>query len=176
MRRCGLALVAVLLAAPAVAAEPGTAPVPKALDALRGCWRGKGEVQGKPVRLQLNVLPILADAMLRAEADSVALADPSDHYAALLLFGGSDAADGVVGYWADSFGGAFAAPGKGQVQPGGFDIVYSYPDSSFVNRWRVEGTRLRWRIAARNAAGTETPFASYDLMRMPCQGPPASSR
>jgi hypothetical protein len=67
----------------------------------------------------------------------------------------------------DSFGGDFTATGKGEVQPGGFDIAYAYPDALFVNRWRRDGERLIWSIVARSGE-KENAFARYALTRSAC--------
>ena len=170
-----------LLAMPGAAgsAEPGAAPVPAAVIALSGCWTGKGAVMGKPVAIALSAYPIVQDAMLAVEAASSALADPSDDYAAHLIFGGDTrgptpsaakpTGDRIVGYWADSFGGAFAATGRGESRAGGFDITYRYANGSFVNRWRGAGDRLTWQIVSVDRKGRETPFAHYALTKTACR-------
>lgn len=170
-----LCIVAVLLAAPSAGwgMEPGGTPVPASVRALNGCWQGEGSVMGKAVAIAVNAYPIVQDAMLAVEAASSALADPEDQYAAHLVFGGgkpTGAVPGsVVGYWADSFGGAFAAEGRGDVRPGGFDITYQYPDRAYVNRWRMSGDTLTWEIVARDRKAVEKPFASYALHKTACR-------
>ena len=68
----------------------------------------------------------------------------------------------------EGFGGTFATTGTGSVQPGGFDISYQYPDSLFINRWRMDQVGLRWEITARDAKGKEAPFAAYIMTRAAC--------
>ncbi|WP_380779759.1 hypothetical protein [Sphingomonas sp. R86520] len=155
-------------------AEPSASPVPASVDALNGCWEGQGDVMGKPVAIAVSAYPIVQNAMVAVEAASSALADPSDQYAAHLILGGAGKQAGatphaIVGYWADSFGGAFAASGKGESRPDGFDITYQYPDDAFVNRWRLSGNHLSWKIVARDGKGIEKPFANYTLHRSSCR-------
>lgn len=168
------ALAALLLSPSAEAAEPGTPPVPAAVRALAGCWEGRGEVMGKAVSIAADAHPVAEGAMFVVEVSSTALADANDRYGAHLIFGGTGqpAASGgeaIAGYWADSFGGAFAATGTGETRADGFDVTYAYPDAAFVNRWRRQGDALAWRIVARDAAGAEKPFARYDLSRRQCR-------
>jgi catechol 2,3-dioxygenase-like lactoylglutathione lyase family enzyme len=168
--------VMIMLSPVARAAEPGTAPVPAAVVALNGCWDGRGEVMGKAVTMAIAAKPIVQDALLAVDAESRAVADDKDRYSAHLIFGGANKAPGatadpIVGFWADSFGGAFTTLGRGESRSGGFDIAYQYPDNAFVNRWRVDGNRLTWQIVARNGKGVEKPFASYALRKAAC--PPA---
>ncbi len=165
----GVAVLA-LCASGALAAEPGVPPVPAAVALLQGCWAGEGQVMGKPVDIAVQAGPVALDAMFLVEARSYAKAEAEDKYAAHLLFGGAaqGAPDPIVGYWADSFGGAYTATGAGRPQAGGFDMSYRYPDAEFVNRWRVTGDRLSWTIAARDQAGKEQAFAAYTLARAAC--------
>ncbi|TZG26339.1 hypothetical protein [Sphingomonas montanisoli] len=157
----------------APAAEPGAAPIPAPVAALAGCWGGRGEVMGKSVSITVHAAPIVLDAMMAVDADSVATADPNDRYAAHLIFGGAGdpqkaPASVIMGYWTDSFGGTFAAAGNGEVRADGFDMTYAYPDDAFVNRWRMKGDALSWQIVARDANGVEKPFASYALQKAAC--------
>ncbi len=157
-----------LLPMAAQAAEPGTIAVPTAVLALNGCWEGEGSVMGKPVSVSIRSQPITLDAMLALDVESSALADPKDRYAAHLIFGGTGKSHPIIGFWADSFGGAFTALGEGESQPDGFDIDYAYPDATFVNRWRIKGAQLTWSIIARDEANAEKPFASYSLRKVAC--------
>lgn len=159
------------------AQEPGATPIPAAVAALAGCWDGRGEVMGKSVRIAISARSIVQNAMLALDADSSAVADPKDRYAAHLIFGGTDVSEAapgsnIVGFWADSFGGAFTATGRGESRSDGFDMTYRYPHAAFVNRWRPTNNRLSWQIVARNAEGIEKPFASYLLRKVPCRGTP----
>lgn len=156
--------------------DPPPAPVPAEVKALEGCWRGEGEVMGKPVEMTLSAKPAALGTVLTVDADSHAKADPKDRYAAHLVLAGrgppsqAGPATGVSGFWSDSFGGDFTATGKGEVQPGGFDIAYAYPDALFVNRWRRDGRDLTWTIVARSD-GKENAFARYTLKRAACSAP-----
>lgn len=111
--------------------------------------------------------------MLALDVESSALADAKDRYSAHLIFGGASkqggmATDHVVGFWTDSFGGGFAASGRGESVSGGFDITYQYPDDAFVNRWRQTGDQLLWVIVMQDGKGVEAPFASYTLRKSAC--------
>jgi hypothetical protein len=126
----------------------------------------------KPVTIRLAARPIAEDALLALDAHSQANADPSDRYAAHLVFGGSgkaaDEAGAIVAFWSDSFGGAYTAMGEGRATEGGFVVTYRYPDNAFVNRWQVAGDRIGWQIVAVDAKGTERPFANYSLRKAAC--------
>lgn len=166
-----LALTGLSLVVPVASAlEPGVPPVPAAVSALAGCWKGEGVVMDKKVSITLTARAVALDAMFTIDSDSAAIGDPSDRYAAHLLFGAGSAKDSaaVSGFWSDSFGGTFTATGTGSVQPGGFDISYQYPDSLFINRWRLDQAGLRWDISARDANGKEAPFAAYTMTRAAC--------
>lgn len=166
---------ALLLAgsAAAGAVEPGTDPVPSAVTRLKGCWSGQGKVLGKPVAIVMRGDPVAQDALFAVDVDSSAIADPADRYAAHLIFGGErrlegGPADPMVGFWADSFGGAYVAMGHGAARPEGFEITYTYPDNAFINHWEIGTERLTWEIVARDKAGAEQPFASYALRKVTC--------
>ncbi|QDK33710.1 hypothetical protein DM450_13185 [Sphingomonas sp. IC081] len=161
------ACAGVCVTSAAQAAEPGAAPLPAGVSALAGCWTGKGEVMGKAVSIALTARPVALGALFTVDADSTALADPADRYAAHLTFGGAKA-DTITGYWADSFGGDYTATGHGSPRPGGFDMTYDYGADAFVNRWRIEGERLHWQIVAQSKDGAEKPFANYALQRTAC--------
>lgn len=158
----------------ALAQEPGTAPVPPEVTALAGCWEGAGSVLEKPVSITLAAKSITARALFLIEVENVALADPSDRYAAHLIFGGKTPVGGseetIMGVYADTFGGDGMAVGLGSVRINGFEVAYAYPNASFINRWTVEPSALSWSITATDEAGSEKPFASYELTRAECVG------
>lgn len=165
-----VAMALAVLPAPVAAAEP---PAGAAL--ISGCWRGDGTVEGKPVTMAVVARPAALGALLVVEAESEAVADSSDRYAAhLVLAGDGKPGGGVTGFWADSFGGGYTAEGRGKAGPDGFDITYNYPDGAFINEWRVLANRLQWRIIARGSKGSVSVFASYVLTKTAC--PPASAR
>lgn len=159
---------------PALAQEPGAAPVPQEVKTLAGCWQGSGSVMGKSVSISLTAKLITGGALFLVEVESHALADPDDRYAAHLIFGGKTAraesteATNISGFFADSFGGDFTAVGAGSNYPGGFEVAYAYPDASFVNRWTVALTALSWTVTAKDSAGSEESFAAYELARTEC--------
>jgi hypothetical protein len=174
-----LAAALVAVSSATTAAEPGVVPVPSAVRALEGCWYGSGHVMGKPVSIVLSAKPIVQEALFVIDAASVAKDDASDRYSAHLILGGANQpsearAEPISGFWADSFGGTFTATGQGSSRPDGFDMIYAYPDSAFLNRWRVQGDNLVWDIVARDADGEETPFALYSLTKAACPTAPAS--
>jgi hypothetical protein len=169
-----IAMVMLAASSTGNALESGVMPVPTSVNALGGCWEGQGTVMDKAVAIAVNAYPIVQDAMLAVEAASIALADPQDQYAAHLVFGGSGkpskaGAGPIVGYWADSFGGASAVAGRGESKADGFDITYQYPDKAYVNRWRMLGDRLNWQIVTRDRKAVEKPFASYTLSKTACR-------
>lgn len=169
-------LAMTLLSATAAAAEPGAVPMPQTLAALKGCWKARGDVMEKPVSVTINARPILHDAMFALDAESSAVADHRDRYAAHLIFGGAEtqaeaSIDAITCFWADSFGGTASAVGSGESVVGGFDIKYQDENSTFINRWRTATRGLTWQITARDAKGKENPFASYTLSKVPCPTP-----
>jgi hypothetical protein len=158
------------------AAEPAVG-VPDAVIALKGCWRGVGEAVGKQVIVALNAKPTLQDAMFVVDVESSAVADPKDRYSAHLIFGAARLSadqhgDDIMGFWADSFGGAYTALGSGSSRPDGFDITYRYLDDAYLNRWTLSGDRLAWSIVAHHRNGVEKPFAGYTLTRVACAPAP----
>lgn len=163
-----------LTAGPALAQDAPSAPLPVQVKALEGCWRGTGEVMGKPVTLDLSAKPAALGALFVIESSSQAKADPKDRYAAHLVIG-AKAPKGALpamltGYWADSFGGDYTATGAGAVREDGFELSYSYPPSSFLNRWTLKGDTLAWTITARDGDKTQA-FASYQATRTACPVP-----
>ncbi|MBP8235113.1 MAG: hypothetical protein KAY22_22710 [Rhizorhabdus sp.] len=169
-----LAPAALAVASPVHAADEPL--LPASLRAIEGCWTGEGRVMGKPVTMAIRASLAALDALMIVDAESRAVDDPTDRYAAHLTLGAStpdgEKADPVLtGYWADSFGGGYAATGKGAVSGEGFDIGYAYPDATFINRWRPQGQALRWDIVARAADGTEKPFAGYVVRKVICPAP-----
>lgn len=172
-----LVAAAMVVASVATAAEPGVVAVPFAVRAVEGCWYGSGHVMGKSVTIMLSAKPIVQDALFVIDAVSVAKDDASDRYSAHLIFGGANQPSGtraepISGFWADSFGGSFTATGQGSSRRDGFDMTYAYPDSAFLNHWRIQGDNLAWEIVARDADGHETSFALYSLAKAAC--PPAA--
>jgi len=160
-----------LVSGSALAQDAPPVSVPAQVKALEGCWRGDGEVMGKPVTLTLSAKPIALGAMFVIETESRAKADPADRYAAHLVIGAL-APKGTIpatltGYWADSFGGDYAATGAGAVREDGFELSYSYPPSSFLNRWTLAGDKLDWRITARQGDKAQD-FAHYAATRVAC--------
>lgn len=150
--------------------------LPAALRSIHGCWAGEGRVMGKPVTMAIRAMPAALNALMIVEAESQAIEDPADLYAAHLTLGASTSGDGkaapqLAGYWADSFGAGYAAAGRGVVRDEGFDIDYAYPDAIFVSRWRPQGQTLRWEIIARSADGKEKPFADYVVRKIACTKP-----
>lgn len=163
-----------LAAGPALTQDAPPVSLPAQVTALEGCWRGTGEVMGKPVTLSLSAKPIALGAMFLIETESQAKADPADRYAAHLVIG-ARAPKGafpatLTSFWADSFGGDYTATGAGAVRENGFEIAYPYPPSSFLNRWTLTGDRLEWRITAREG-DKDQAFAHYEATRIPCPSP-----
>jgi hypothetical protein len=168
-----LAGLLALTAGPALARDAPPLLIPAQVQALEGCWRGDGEVMGKPVTLTLSAKPVALGALFVIETESQAKADPTDRYAAHLVIG-ARAPKGAIpatltGYWADSFGGDYTATGAGAIREDGFELSYSYPPSSFLNRWTLMGDKLDWRIIAR-ADGKDQAFAHYEATRTACPG------
>ncbi len=175
MRVCvALSFLMLSASAPAFAQDPAPAVVPGQVRALEGCWQGEGLVMGKPVAIALTARPITEGVMFLVEAQSHAKFDPSDRYAAHLIFGGWGAppktgeAVAISGFWIDSFGGDFTAPGVGSAVADGFDVAYAYPDATFINRWRRTPEHLSWTIVAKTGSAPEAAFARYDLKRISC--------
>jgi len=171
-----LAGLLALTAGPALAQDAPPPQIPAQVKALEGCWQGDGEVMGKPVTLTLSAKPAALGAMVVVETQSQAKGDAADRYAAHLVIG-AKAPKGafpatLTGYWADSFGGDYTATGAGAVREDGFELSYSYPPSSFLNRWTVTGDKLDWRITARDGDKTQD-FAHYTATRVAC---PASGK
>jgi hypothetical protein len=167
----GVWMIAALAAGSAVQ-EPGAAAVPSQVTALAGCWQGAGAVMGKPVTIRLAARSVADGALFLIEADSEATADPADHYAAHLIFGGKSAPEGeaetISAFWADSFGGDYTATGAGAPTADGFEVAYTYPDARFINRWALGAAGLKWTITMKDGAEAEAVFAAYELTRTAC--------
>jgi hypothetical protein len=116
--------------------------------------------------------------MFTVDVESRAVNDPNDRYSAHLIFGGAGGPPGqkdnpgqkddIVAFWADSFGGAYTALGRGDSRSDGFDVSYQYPSSAFLNRWTLSGDKLKWLIVEKEDQKLEKPFAVYALRRAPC--------
>jgi hypothetical protein len=164
-----------VLASPgaAHAAEPAPPAIPTAISPLQGCWEGTGEVMKTPVTIALVGKSVALGAILTVDAESHTIADPADRYSAHLVLGGAmvlpGSAPDLVGYWADSFGGAMTASGSGSSRPDGFDMSYQYEDGAFLNRWRFDGDKLTWQIVSQDPKKGEEAFASYTLTRAKCR-------
>ena len=172
--RALLAGVALLgMTGTARAEDPPPAPIPVAVKALEGCWRGAGEVMGKPVDITLAVKPAGLGTLVTVDADSRAKADPADRYAAHLTLAGrgpapkDGPATGVSGFGPTASAATSPPSARARRSPGGFDITYPYPDAAFVNRWRLDGGKLSWSIVAR-AGDKDAPFAAYVMTRLAC--------
>lgn len=76
----------------------------------------------KPASVTIIARPLLHDAMFALDAESTAVANHRDRYAAHLIFGGAGtqaeaSIDAITGFWADSFGGT--ATGRKRRKRGG---------------------------------------------------------
>lgn len=152
--------------------DPAPTPLPPSVRAMTGCWAGVGEVMGKPVRTQVKAHPVARNLQFVIETDSVAVDDPQDFYAAHIIIGATaarpDKPEGLVSYFADSFGGDFVSTGSGRASEEEVVLAYPYGANQFVNHWRASDTRLSWTITIKTAGQADQPFAHYELEAVPC--------
>lgn len=139
-------------------------PAHAALDRLAGCWDAPGEVMGKRVETRVRAKWRLGGRYLLLESHGL---DPADPYDAAIVIGDHDKTR-LSSWWMDSFGAGYSAAGEGKVQDDAILLDYRYPDAIYANRIAPEGKGWRWTIVARQADGSEKPFASYRLTAAPC--------
>jgi hypothetical protein len=162
----GMGPAIAIMAAAAAAANPQT-PALGALNGLSGCWNAPGEVLGKR-----------ADSVARGDWHlghryfMLHLSTPNGKppYEAALLYGGGVTPEAITAFWMDSFGGAYSTSGKGAVTSNGFDVVYTYPDSVYVNHFQRSGKGWTWTIIEKVPNKPERQFARYDLRPASCTG------
>lgn len=139
-------------------------PAHAALDSLAGCWDAPGDVLGKRVATRVRAAWRLGGRYLLVEMHGL---DPADPYDAAIVIGDHDATR-LSGWWMDSFGAGYSAPGKGDVAAGEIRIDYAYPNARYANRLVPEGKGWRWTITERKPDGREKLFASYRLTPAAC--------
>jgi hypothetical protein len=153
-----------LLILAAVAASAGTVP---AVGGLEGCWKAPGQVLGRDATSLARGEWHLGGRYFLLHLRSVAEKNP---YEASLVYGAGDKPDSISGYWMDTFGGAYSTPGTGAVTSDGFNVVYTYPDSVYTNRFTRVGKGWRWTIMEKAAGKPEKLFGEYNLAPASCRG------
>lgn len=142
-------------------------PASDLFGSMEGCWQVDGVVQGKPARNLAKVSPRLGGRYSLLELHGL---DPADPYDAAIIMAPDEKPGSIVGYWLDSFGGAFSTSGRGRVEKDGMAIDFVYPDATFINQFSPEGEGWRWSIINRSSSGSESLFARYTMMRTSCEG------
>lgn len=136
-----------------------------------GCWAGTGDVTGLEVTAKLKVSPILSGTHRLFEVDSHLKTNANDRYSAHIIVAETADVPGVlISYYADSFGGDFAASGKGTIEADGLSIEYARPRYAEVNRWKIDGSVLRWTNTVVRAPDDQLVAHTYEMSRVGCVG------
>lgn len=154
-----------LLALAAAAVVPNK--VPEAVGGLFGCWKVPGEVRGKDATSIARGEWHLGRRYFMLHVKSVA---PKLSYEAALTYGGGQKPGEIGSFWMDTYGGAYGALGAGAVTSDGFDVIYTYPDSVYTNRFRRVGRGWTWTIVEKPADKPERIFAEYHFSPASCSG------
>lgn len=136
-----------------------------------GCWAGTGDVIGLEVTAKLKVSPILSGTHRLFEVESRSKTNPNDRYSAHIVEAETADVPGVlISYYADSFGGDFAASGKGTIEADGLSIEYARPSYPEVNQWKIDGSVLRWTNTVVRALDDQLVAHTYEMSRVGCAG------
>lgn len=149
----------------AALASPGQ--VPAAVGGLQGCWKVPGQVLGKDATSVARGEWHLGHRYFMLHLRSVAQKKP---YEASLLYGAGDKPGTITAFWMDSFGGAYSTAGKGAATSAGFDVLYTYPDAAYTNRFTRSAKGWHWIILEQVPGKPEKVFAEYDLVPASCRG------
>ena len=151
-----------MLATPAYTVPPGLA----AVGGLQGCWRVRGQVQGKAspsiARGEWHLGRRYFTLHLRATG--------SDPYEAAITYGAGERPRAIGSVFSDTFGGLYEPSlGLGEVEQGGFLQRYRFYDATYFNRIRRSGTGWRWTITEQPKDKPPSMFADYHLRLAPCR-------
>jgi|GEM_PF-3174123 len=136
-----------------------------------GCWAGTGDVTGLEVTAKLKVSPILSGTHRLFEVESRLNTNANDRYSAHIIVAETADVPGVlISYYADSFGGDFAASGKGTIEADGLSIEYARPSYPEVNQWKIDGSVLRWTNTVVRALDDQLVAHTYEMSRVGCTG------
>lgn len=153
----------IMAATPVYAVPPGLA----ALGGLHGCWRVRGQVQGKDS-------PSIARGEWRLGRRYFTLhlrAIGSDPYEAAITYGAGEQPRAIGSVFSDTFGGLYEPSlGLGELDQGGFVQRYRFSDATYLNRFSRSGTGWRWTITEQPKDKPPSLFAEYHLRPAPCRG------
>jgi len=151
----------------ALAALASADQIPAAVGGLQGCWKASGQVLGKDATSVARGEWHLGRRYFMLHLRSVARKEP---YEASLVYGAGDRPGAITAFWMDSFGGAYSTAGKGAATSDGFNVVYTYPDSAYTNRFSRSPKGWQWTIVEEVPGKPAKVFAKYDLRRANCRG------
>ncbi len=145
-----LALTTLAVSLPVHAAD---APLlPAALRAIQGCWTGEGRVMGKPVTMAIRARLAALDALMIVDAESQAIGDPADLYAAHLTLGASTSGDERAYRSSRAIGrtaSVAVTPLRGAASSGMTDSTSTMPIPT--RRSSIVGARMGRRCAGRSS-------------------------
>jgi hypothetical protein len=155
-----------LIALAAAAAAPSNS-APAVVGGLAGCWKVPGEVRGKDATSVARGEWHLGKRYFILHLRSVT---PTLQYEAAILYGAGQKPGEIGSFWMDTFGGAYGTMGAGSVASDGFNVVYTYPDSVYTNRFARTGRDWVWTIIEKVPDKAERLFAEYRLSPTSCSG------
>lgn len=158
-----LAAMMMFLATPSYTVPPGLS----AVAGLQGCWRVRGQVQGRAspsiARGEWHLGKRYFTLHLRAIG--------SDPYEAAITYGAGAQPQAIGSVFSDTFGGLYEPSlGLGGSENGGFVQRYRFADATYVNRFSRDGSGWRWTITEQPKDKPSSVFADYHLRPAPCRG------
>ena len=157
-------LVAATLVGGAAEAQQGARLDDALLQKLEGRWDLVREVRGEVVRNTLEASWVLNHQFLQVHMLDTA---KPPAYEALVLIGFDARTQEYVAHWTDSWGGEFAAVGRGRRQGDAVEFRFEYPDGPFFNTFRWDATNGSWTFVGGNVDrdGRRVPFLKDRLTR-----------
>jgi hypothetical protein len=137
---------------------------PALLVALDGRWTMVGDVVGKPVKYDMEVLPTLQSTFTELHMTDVQT--PAKYEARVFI--GVGKGGEVIVHWLDSFGAQFSIPhGTGAITEDTIVFNIPYPDGQFRDTLTYRPAEQAWTLTIEAAAadGSWKHFAKYDIRR-----------
>ncbi|HTN48517.1 MAG TPA: hypothetical protein VMK32_03715 [Burkholderiaceae bacterium] len=132
---------------------------------LEGRWLVTRQIRGTEVHNLATAAWVLNHQFLQLHMKDTA--EPPA-YEAIVLIGFVHASQDYVAIWTDTFGGRFAAMGRGRRSGNSIEFRFEYPDGPFFNTFTSQPEQPGWtfRMEAQSPTGDRLPFATDSLARI----------